>query len=96
MYITTESGSEGTKGYVTDIFSPLDYNAVICCGPEVMMKKVVDICNRCATPVYVSMEEHMACGVGACLVCTCKTTKGMKRTCKEGPVFSGREVVLGA
>lgn len=96
LYVTTEYGKEGIKGYITDIFSPLDYNAVICCGPEIMMEKVIKVCKNCATPVYVSMEKHMACGVGACLVCTCKTTTGMKRTCKDGPVFSGRDVILGA
>ena len=44
--------------------------------------------------VYVSMEKHMACGVGACLVCTCKTKDGNKRTCKDGPVFDGYYVEL--
>ena len=52
-----------------------------------MMKKVVSICNDAKVPVYVSMETHMACGIGACLVCTCKTKDGNKRTCKDGPVF---------
>ncbi len=92
VYITTEDGSEGHKGYVTDIFNPLEYNSVLCCGPQIMMEKVVKMCLSCATPVWVSMEKHMACGIGACLVCTCGTKKGVKRTCKDGPVFSGREV----
>lgn len=95
-YITTEDGSSGIKGYVTDIFNTLEYNAVFCCGPEIMMKRVVEICKSQAVPVYVSMEKHMACGVGACLVCTCKTTEGNKRTCKDGPVFSGRDVIFDA
>lgn len=96
LYITTEDGSTGIKGYVTDIFNTLEYNAVFCCGPEIMMKRVVEICRSQAVPVYVSMEKHMACGIGACLVCTCKTTEGNKRTCKDGPVFSGRDVIFDA
>lgn len=96
IYITTEDGSTGTKGYITEIFNSLDYNAVLCCGPEIMMKSVVGICKTQAVPVYISMEKHMACGVGACLVCTCKTNEGNKRTCKDGPVFSGRDVIFDA
>jgi len=94
--VTTNSGKHGHKGFVTDLFNPMEYNAVLCCGPEVMMKRVVEICKDCATPVYVSMEKHMACGVGACLVCTCKTKNGNKRTCKDGPVFSGEDVIFDA
>jgi dihydroorotate dehydrogenase electron transfer subunit len=96
VYITTEDGSTGIKGYVTEIFNSLEYNAVLCCGPEMMMKKIVETCKTQAVPVYISMEKHMACGVGACLVCSCKTSEGNKRTCKDGPVFSGRDVILDA
>lgn len=96
IYVTTEDGSSGTKGYVTDVLNTQEYNAVVCCGPEIMMKKVVEICKAQAVPVYVSMEKHMACGIGACLVCTCKTNQGNKRTCKDGPVFSGRDVIFDA
>ena len=66
----------------------------MCCGPEVMMKKVIDMCKEKNVGVYVSMEKHMACGVGACLGCTCKTKEGNKRTCKDGPVFDGYFVEL--
>lgn len=96
IYVSTETGEVGHKGYITEIFNPLDYNVVICCGPEVMMKKVVDICKRCATPVYVLMENKMACGVGACLGCTCNTNEGKKRVCVDGPVFKGTDVVFSA
>lgn len=96
IYIATEDGSEGYKGFITDIFSPMDYCAVLCCGPRPMMDKVIRSCIRCATPVLVSMESRMACGIGACLGCSCRTISGNKRTCKEGPVFSGREVILHA
>ncbi|SKA85045.1 dihydroorotate dehydrogenase electron transfer subunit [Caloramator quimbayensis] len=96
IYIATESGKYGYKGYVTDIFSPFEYNAVLCCGPEVMMEKVVKVCRDYATPIFVSMEKHMACGIGACLGCTCETKDGNKRVCKDGPVFYGRDVFINA
>lgn len=95
-YISTESGEEGQKGYVTDIFLPEKYDVVLCCGPEIMMNKIIKMCMEKNVPVYVSMEKHMACGVGACLVCTCKTTQGNKRTCKDGPVFLGSDVIIDA
>ena len=52
------------------------------------------MCKEKNVAVYVSMEKHMACGVGACLVCTCKTKDGNKRTCKDGQVFDGYYVEL--
>jgi len=94
VYLSTESGLKGHKGYVTDIINPQKYTTVICCGPEIMMKKVVSLCNDVNVPVYVSMETHMACGIGACLVCTCKTVGGNKRTCKDGPVFDGKDLIF--
>jgi dihydroorotate dehydrogenase electron transfer subunit len=94
--ISTEDGSVGTKGYIIEMLNPTEYDIVLCCGPEIMMKKVVQSCNDKSVPVYISMEKHMACGVGACLVCTCKTNEGNKRACKDGPVFSGRDVIFDA
>lgn len=90
--VSTVSGNAGHKGFVTEILNLEDYDTVLCCGPEVMMAKVVEICKEKNVQVYVSMEKHMACGVGACLVCTCKTKTGNKRTCKDGPVFNGLDV----
>ena len=92
--ISTDTGSRGHKGFVTDIFDPSKYDVVFCCGPELMMKNVVEMCKSKAVKVYVSTEKHMACGVGACLVCTCKTKFGNKRSCKDGPVFLGEHIVL--
>ncbi|MGL5414074.1 MAG: dihydroorotate dehydrogenase electron transfer subunit [Clostridium sp.] len=89
LKISTNTGKHGHKGFVTEIFKPENYDVVLCCGPEIMMKKVVEMCKEVDTKVFVSMEKHMACGVGACLVCTCKTKDGNKRTCKDGPVFDG-------
>jgi len=94
LYLSTESGLKGHKGYITDIINPQKYETVICCGPEIMMKKVVSLCNGANVPVYVSMETHMACGIGACLVCNCKTINGNKRTCKDGPVFFGKDLIF--
>ncbi len=56
------------------------------CGPIPMMKKVVQMCKD-KVPVFISMESRMACGIGACLGCSIETTWGMKRVCKDGPVF---------
>ena len=90
--VSTENGSCGHKGYVTEMLKVEDYDVVLCCGPEIMMNKVVSLCKEKNVKVYVSMEKHMACGIGACLVCTCKTKEGNKRSCKDGPVFSGEEL----
>lgn len=95
-YIATDSGSKGRKGFITDIFEADKYDTVICCGPEVMMNKVVRKCREASVQVYVSTEKYMACGLGACLVCTCNTIKGNKRACTDGPVFLGEELILDA
>jgi dihydroorotate dehydrogenase electron transfer subunit len=92
--VTTNTGKYGHKGFVTEIFKPEDYDTVLCCGPEVMMKAVVKMCKAKNVKIYVSMEKHMACGVGACLVCTCKTKEGYKRSCKDGPIFDGDYVEM--
>ena len=92
--VSTNTGKHGHKGFVTDILNVEEYDTVLCCGPEIMMKKVIDMCKEKNVKIYVSMEKHMACGVGACLVCTCKTKDGHKRTCKDGPVFDGYYVEL--
>ncbi|WP_160685347.1 dihydroorotate dehydrogenase electron transfer subunit [Clostridium sp. C2-6-12] len=92
--VSTNTGKYGHKGFVTEILKPENYDTVLCCGPEVMMKKVVEMCKEKEVNIYVSMEKHMACGVGACLVCTCKTKDGNKRTCKDGPIFDGYYVEL--
>lgn len=94
VVVVTEDGSAGEKGDVTDYFHPEDYDLVLCCGPEIMMDKVILMCREKKIPLYVSMEKRMACGIGACLVCTCKTRFGNKRTCKDGPVFKGEDILL--
>jgi dihydroorotate dehydrogenase electron transfer subunit len=92
IFISVENGIEGYKGFITDIFRPQDYNAVFTCGLEIMMIKVKKLCDSHNIPVWLSLENRMACGIGSCLVCTCKTTEGMKRCCKDGPVFCGKSL----
>lgn len=81
-------------GFVTDNIDPREYDFILTCGPEIMMKVLYRKCRdlKAKAPVYVSMENRMACGIGACLVCTCKTSKGNRRACKDGPVMLGNEV----
>ena len=94
IFISSEAGFEGYKGFITDLLKTEQYDAVFTCGPLVMMRKIVEMCQQHNTPIWCSMEKHMGCGIGACLTCSCKTTNGMKRTCKDGPVFKGEELVF--
>lgn len=90
--VATDSGRFGKKGFVTDLLQPADYDYVITCGPEIMMSKVAKSAMAAGTPVYVSKEGKMACGIGACLGCSFDTPTGKKSVCKDGPVFLGSEV----
>lgn len=94
IFVSSEKGDEGYKGFVTDLLHCGQYDAVFTCGPEIMMNKIVKMCKKDNIPVWLSMERRMGCGIGACLVCTCETTKGMKRTCNEGPVFNGNDLLI--
>lgn len=80
--------------FVTDVIDVEKYDYILTCGPTPMMKKLVDMVEGTDTQIQVSLENHMACGVGACLVCTCKTKNGNKKTCKDGPVFWGKDVIF--
>lgn len=91
--IVTEDGSFGEKGFVTDYVDYDEYNVVVTCGPEIMMKRIANICKDKKIKCYVSLERRMACGIGACLGCTVKTKTGNKRACKEGPVFDSEELI---
>lgn len=94
IFISSETGIEGYKGFVTDLLKPEKYDAVFTCGPLPMMRKVIEMCRKTGTPIWCSMENHFGCGIGACLVCSCKTVLGMKRACKDGPVFKGEELIF--
>ena len=102
VYIATDDGSLGEKGFVTSLLrSKLDEvkpDVILCCGPEIMYKSLARELEGIDIPVFISLERRMGCGVGACLVCNCKvkTAKGDKylRACVDGPVFPMREVIL--
>ena len=89
-----DSVTVNVGGFVTDDIDPAGYDVIMTCGPEVMMRVLYQKCvdTGAGAKVYVSMENRMACGMGACLVCTCKTKSGNKRACKDGPVMEGWEV----
>ena len=63
------------------------------CGPAPMLRAAASAADAANASLFVSLEKHMACGVGACLGCTCQTEHGRKRVCKDGPVFDYREVL---
>lgn len=90
VLVSTESGSSGHKGFVTGLLEDR-YEAVYACGNMAMMKAVKD---RIEGLLYLSLESHMACGIGACLGCVQKTSQGMKTVCKDGPVFESQEVLF--
>ncbi len=90
--VATDSGLEGYRGPVTDLLNPGEFDFVLSCGPGAMMEKVASACRENRTPCYLSLERHMACGVGACLGCTCRTYLGARSVCKDGPVFKGEEI----
>lgn len=100
VHIATEDGSMGTKGMTTDILNEFvtnmkkKVNLVLCaCGPHAMLAAVSRIATEHAIPCYVSMEERMACGLGACMGCSIPMkANGYKRACKEGPVFDAQEI----
>lgn len=90
VVITTEDGSMGVKGFVTDAMKDMDYTYFYTCGPEAMFKAIDAIA---ATSGQFSFEARMGCGYGACMGCTMETKNGYKRVCKEGPVFVREELI---
>ena len=90
VFVTTEDGSEGEKGFVTQhsILRGTKFDNVAVCGPKPMMMAVASFAAKAGVPCEASLENMMACGVGACLCCVEKTTAGNLCVCKEGPVFS--------
>ena len=103
VYIATEDGSAGTRGNVLDAIREKDLQAdlIFACGPKPMLRALCAYAKEKQIPCWISMEERMACGVGACLGCVCKSTEvdghshvHNKRVCKDGPVFLSTEVEL--
>jgi len=103
VYISTEDGSVGTKGNVIDAIyaNKLEADIIYACGPAPMLRKIKAYAKEHGIKAQLSLEERMACGIGACLGCVCKTTYidshshvKNKRVCKDGPVFYADEVEL--
>lgn len=90
VYITTEDGSVGEKGFVTNhsVLSGVKYNRIYCCGPDSMMKAVSTYATKNKIICEVSLENLMACGIGACLCCIVDTVKGNLCSCIDGPIFN--------
>lgn len=99
--ITTDDGTLGHKGFVTDVMKTLlienSFDTICACGPTPMLKSVSLLAKEHSLDCFVSLEERMGCGVGACLGCACKTIingkEGYSHVCKDGPVFNAEEVV---
>ncbi|MBS6397352.1 MAG: dihydroorotate dehydrogenase electron transfer subunit [Clostridiales bacterium] len=103
LYVATEDGSAGTKGNVMDAVreNGLTADIIYACGPKPMLRAIKAYAEEQGIECYISMEERMACGVGACLACVCQsrdvdehTHVHNKRVCKDGPVFLSTEVEL--
>ena len=90
VYLTTEDGSRGERGYVTlhSVLSQKVFTRLYSCGPKPMMVAVARFAKNRGIDCEVSLENRMACGVGACLCCVENTTEGHLCVCKEGPVFN--------
>lgn len=96
LTVCTDDGSYGFHGFPSqalereiDEFRP---QVIFCCGPETLMRAVKRIGESRGITTYLSLEQRMGCGVGACLTCTCKIAGHNKRVCKDGPVFLSTEV----
>nr|WP_319489083.1 dihydroorotate dehydrogenase electron transfer subunit [uncultured Caproiciproducens sp.] len=97
VLIATDDGSYGHRGLVTDCLKELDFNVIFACGPTPMLKAVCRIAALRKVPCQISLEERMACGIGACLGCACRLKKDGQEfyghVCKDGPVFNYENVV---
>ncbi len=97
--VTTEDGSAGHKGLVTELLEK-DLNkcdpiltSIYACGPKPMLKAVTEVAKRCKTKCQISYEEYIACGIGVCMGCAVKTRTGYKLVCKDGPIFRAEEII---
>jgi dihydroorotate dehydrogenase electron transfer subunit len=100
--LSTEDGSAGHRGLVTDLVPPLVEESpwdcrIVCCGPEPMMEATARIARQLSVPCQVSLETPMACGIGICFSCVARIREGpgrwdYRRTCVEGPVFDAEDV----
>lgn len=90
VYVTTEDGSLGERGFVTNhsVLANNEFSRISMCGPTPMMKAVAAFARKANIECEASLENMMACGLGACLCCVEKTTEGNLRVCQDGPVFN--------
>jgi len=101
VFVATDDGTQGIKGNIIDSLKSCegDFDAIFGCGPQVMLKHLAKYATERNIPCHVSIEEHMACSVGACLACVCKVVTDdetgwtYKRVCNVGPVFNAKELV---
>lgn len=98
-YVTTVDGTYGSKGFVTDLITnyELDFDTAFACGPTPMLRALETLYSQ--KPMYLSLEERMGCGIGACFACVCHTQAdpegtSYKKVCSDGPVFLAGEVVI--
>ena len=102
LNISTDDGSEGYKGFITHLLvrdiEDARFDIIYACGPMPMIKQTIKISEKYGIPCQVSLEQRMGCGIGACLVCACKTKNGedwrYSHVCKDGPVFWSSELIL--
>lgn len=103
VYVSTEDGSVGTKGNVIDAIKEnvLEADVIYSCGPIPMLRGVKAYAQEKNIEAQISMEEKMACGIGACLGCVCKSKEiddhskvHNKRICKDGPVFNAEDIEI--
>ncbi|MBP1930687.1 dihydroorotate dehydrogenase electron transfer subunit [Ammoniphilus resinae] len=104
VHVATIDGSKGIQGVVTDILneqfglSPSEWDVLYSCGPLPMLKALQVKFQETDKEAYLSLEQRMGCGVGACLACVCSAAEGSEKSyykiCSDGPVFPLREVVL--
>lgn len=99
VYVSTDDGTYGSKGFVSKLFHNILKTTesrfetiVYVCGPHGMLRCIADICLERNFECQVSLEEKMACGIGACLGCVVKTGSGNKLACKDGPVFNASDI----
>ena len=102
IIIATDDGSVGYKGnaiQAADRICPRNISSICACGPGIMLKAAAEYAGKKGIPCQISMEEHMGCGIGACLCCPIPVLenglKTYKRLCKDGPVFDAGSVLWG-
>ncbi len=92
LAIATDDGSLGERGLVTDLLKPDSNDSVFVCGPWPMMRAAYQIASDAGSRCLVSLEAHMACGIGICLGCVVATDQGFRYVCTHGPVFDAERV----